>query len=340
MKKQNRTLKPHERHELIAKHLRLADSLTISEIAERLRVADHLEVSKKTISRDLAEMSSKAAFGLTEEEAFPRRYKLLDRHGRKNLQIHLEAEHLQVISMGLTGLKAFNSLKSIALKTEKAITDSLPDDLKGAMAHENHSWMLQWPQSGKRKEHSSAAIETILKAMRMNAAVSGIYKAAEVGRERNLAPLKVELSGSGLSILARDLDAQDQPIKRFVPSRFESLRVVESHREPETTAKELEPFQSTFGGFGGPDQIPELITLIVGKNVGEHLREVEYHPTQRIKPRPDGKFEVTLKVAIGWPIVRVIASFGGNIDDISPTHLKVRVYEIWNGGQRAMKRGA
>jgi predicted DNA-binding transcriptional regulator YafY len=332
MRKQNRTLKPHERQNLILEQLRLGGSQSVTEIKLALKERHGLDFDRKMIDRDLLAMSS--SFGLTDDEGHPKRYSLASDSERRKVEVRVSEEHLQVLSMALMSLKTFKSLRSLALRTEEALATALPEDLKRRLIDHRHSWILQPPPGGIRKEQSSENIEVLLQAIRAGVAVSGTYGSkSSKNTARNLAPLRVEISGNGISLLARDLETPEQEIKRFVPSRFSRLKINSEQKVNQPTPKDLEPFWSTFGGFGGPHQKPVSIRFIVGPSVGEHLKEVEYHPSQRMKPMGQDKYQVTIKVPIGWPIVRLIASFGGDVAAIHPPELRTWVQDIWNGGR-------
>ena len=337
VRRQNRTMTPTDRHNLISDLLRRSDPMSVTEIMNRLNTQHGTSFNRKMIDRDVRDMS--VSFSIIDDEQKPARFSIDKAMDKREVSLSLTEEHLQILSLALTSLKAFSSLNAKSIETENAILACLPEDLKLRMRASEHSWVLQPAQGGVRKDLTGDTIEAILYALRKGCALRGVYASKGEGakKARWIAPVRVEISGNGLSLLARDLESPGKEIKRWVPARFEKVKVDLEHQEPTVSMKELKPFISTLGAFGGPSQTPEAITLRVGSSVGEHLMEVEYHPTQKVKRIGDKSYVVTMKVPIGWPLIRLVASFGGDMEDIQPAELKERVNDIWAGGNRAMK---
>lgn len=74
---------------------------------------------------------------------------------------------------------------------------------------------------------------------------------------------------------------------------------------------------------------PELVHLRFDPEGQARLLKEQWHPSERIEPRPDGDVDYFVEIAPCWQIKRWIFGFGGNVEVIAPPDLEQLVIDSY-----------
>jgi len=145
-------------------------------------------------------------------------------------------------------------------------------------------------------------------------------------KSRRAQPYELVLAENQWYLFALDLKTKE--IKKFVPGRMKAVQTTKTKfLKPAnfSAAKELE---NSFGVFSGGK--PKTIQILFKGYAAQLIRERNWHPSQRITNRRDGKLELTLTLGGFEEIERWLLSWGDQAQVISPPELIERLTATMN----------
>ncbi len=171
---------------------------------------------------------------------------------------------------------------------------------------------------------SSEVIDEVLSALIYDNPIDIRYRKAAGRTSRyRLQPYTLAIYRQGLYLFAFDLDAGIvktfalERIGEIARQRLDKFAVPDSW-DPDTH------LQHAFGIITGE---PRHVRIAFAPEARTYVVERAWHPTQRIKRRPDGWLDVEMDVALSVELVSWVRSFGEDAEVLEPLELRSRVAE-------------
>jgi predicted DNA-binding transcriptional regulator YafY len=157
------------------------------------------------------------------------------------------------------------------------------------------------------------------------------------GEERVVKPYSLVVFGRDWMMLA--LDETDGRVKNFYLARIENARPTERRYaiprdfDPETF------FRNTFGIFVGSEK-PFRFRVRFSREISEEVRELQFHPKQKIERGPDGEAILELPAESLKEARRFVLGYGRDAVAISPPELVDQLQKETAVLHRAYERGS
>lgn len=304
--------------------------LTITEIWTKLKKEHAVRVTRKTVQRDIIELSE--AYKILSTESMPFRY-FADGKFKPDYQLSLSESELQAVLIALENLKNTGHpyFKKICKEAEVGIFSRLPRPLSEALRESKSSLYFNTGTIGRPISIDTKSFEIVMKALRLNKCFKcrnhSPYKSNKYNRRiRKFAPLIFNMADQVPYLIVEDLD--DGEVKRLRITRLTNVELLDLEVD-KGKIKRLKNLQSSFGGWGGKDEEAVLLKIHCDKKVATFFSEREIHPSQKIKKLKEESFIVELEVAASNEIPRFLASFGSGIKMIEPSSIWDEVLKIW-----------
>lgn len=112
-------------------------------------------------------------------------------------------------------------------------------------------------------------------------------------------------------------------IRRFVPTRMKNLKTTNSRFAKPRDFSATKLLQHSFGIFSGGS--PVTVRILFDSFAARLIRERHWHPSQQVVERPQGKLELSLTLGGFEEIERWLLSWGEHAKVLSPPHLIARL---------------
>lgn len=139
---------------------------------------------------------------------------------------------------------------------------------------------------------------------------------------RSLTPYSIAVAGMSLYVIAPEADGQPHPF------RFARIRKAESTSQVfEYPAVGLYDPEVVFRDSIGVwvDSVASEVHINLGERWATYLADHRWHPSQVVRPQPDGTFDVRLLVRINRELEDWILGFGEDVVVVEPTDLRERI---------------
>lgn len=323
------------RQELIFQILKgrtVDDGLTAKDIHGRLK-NESLTIDLRTVRRDLIELTS--SHGLCSNELRPERYYPSADYQLK-YQLHLNENTLQVLLIALNSLKftSHDYFKNFATETETTILNSLDSSIADSLRRSKEKYFFDYSTAGKPSSTNTKDFEKIMIAIRENKIITcnndSPYKSDDYNKKRRKFAPYIFILTSGIPYLIVQ-DQQDLTFKKLRATRIKNIHLSAKSFERVNIKNDVH-LETLIGGWGGISERPTKITINCNTQMATYFQERIIHPTQVVKKISANTFEITFNCAKSSELARLISSFGGNINSISPDDLYDDVKEIWESG--------
>jgi proteasome accessory factor B len=289
-------------------------------------LARELEVTKRTIWRDLAALQE-VGFPLIDEKDGKRaRWKLAGApfRGLSDLGVSMMELCSLYLSRAMVDSMAggpFGAmLKALSAKIEKSLPPRLRaflDRLPGLIQAKPGAAKLA--NNKKYDEHLVCLIEASLDqrecAMR--------YYSASNQRAKNYVvhPYRLAHAEGGMYLLAWVPEYGE--VRTFAIERIQKLTAGDKRFEPSAQLSS-EAFAHSLGVNTGK---PQRIVIAFSPRVAEYIRERKWHKSQRLESQADGGVRLTLNVSVDYALKAWILSFGPLARVESPAALAEEILE-------------
>jgi predicted DNA-binding transcriptional regulator YafY len=289
----------------------------------RRELAERLDVSLKTITRDVEALS---LFPITEErDGIDVFYELL--RGARPPPIDLEEEEIAALLLGAPTVLAaldgtpYREHVAAALAKLRLLQRgrSERDNGRRPLAEVLHARYDAPPNRGDHGDHRDHR-ERLLAAARERRRVWIRYFTAERQRssERVVEPLALHHHPHGLHLIARCLKVG--AVLYFSVARVEALRVLDETFGPADEPFDMAAFLETV--FDGRRGLPVLdVHLRVREPTASWARERYYHPTQELF-EVEGGVEIRFRAGAPEAIVARVLSLGPDCEVVAPASLR------------------
>lgn len=112
--------------------------------------------------------------------------------------------------------------------------------------------------------------------------------------------------------------------RQFAVERIRTLAMTDEHFEPDASLDAAQLADSLGVNLGGR---PEVVTIEFQPEVAPYVNEREYHPSQTIEAKPDGRVVLKMKVVVDFALGAWVLSFGPSARVVGPPRLLRRIHE-------------
>jgi proteasome accessory factor B len=296
--------------------LRIHQAIQAGDYPTATKLAVELEVSSKSVHRDLDFMRDRLGLPLEYDRSKFGYFYTEEVRSFPTLQI-TEGE-LAALVVAEKALQQYRgtSFEKPLLNALRKIEQSLPDTVSMSLAE------LQDAISFKTRVEPRLDLElfgALAKATRTRRQLELSYrKPGQSKPERRVVdPYHLANINGEWYLFAFDHLRQD--IRTFVPARIVTAKQTgKTFPRPEGFSLE-QRLRGSFGVHSGKDQIE--ITIRFDKTVADYIREKKWHDSQKLRELRGGALELTLKLSSLDEIERWVLSWGGNAVVIRPREL-------------------
>lgn len=339
MPKKNSDIQKSERHHrlygILKSRTNEDNALTVTEIFEIL--SHEVDVDRKTVQRDLEEMSG--PYKLLETEEKPRRY-FASADFTPDYDLSFNEEELQTLILSLENLRhvAPHYIENLIDSSRSKLLGKLPKMLAEDFARFREKLIVTDSVIGQGQGEDDEAVKFLLEALRSEKMVRltnhSPYKKTKTN-PRIVYPLFLNLTGGVFYLIAADPEDKLK-IKRFRLSRLSDVEVLDKKIFLNTKSI-MKKLDFSFGGYGTGDEPLIEYKIICVPEMGTYFKERRFNKSQRTKDLPNGNTEVVFKSRSSNEIIRFLAGFGGQIISLEPKDSLVKIQEIWCSGIKKIK---
>ncbi len=295
---------------------RVFERIRSGEFPNRTTLARDIEVSKKTIYRDIEFMKDFMKLPIK-----------FDVH-RRGYYFSSPVSHFPLLKLTEGELFAiFVGEKALEQYVGTPYEKPLRNTFKKFTAGLSGELLFQWSELQNAISFKSIEVNTVdarvfqqlTIAIRQRREIAFDYQGLKDSRfrQRRAQPYELVSAENQWYLFALDLDSSE--IKKFVPGRMRALQTTKAKfvKPPGfSAAKELE---NSFGVFSGG--VPKTIQILFDGFAAKLIRERHWHPSQRITERRGGKLELSLVLGGFEEIERWLLSWGDHAQVLSPLEL-------------------
>lgn len=290
----------------------------IDEIRQRLLAWD-IEVSKRTLSRDIDELSLN--YGIGEEERNGKTYFFADKYTLKNVDLTIEdlaslafakemLKQYEYLHMGQHAISLLNRVVEQSTSLNQLQFDSLAGFFKqvGVENAEKNSVNVEIEKQIKNAIENQNKVE-----------IAYYSFSSDENRTRVIHPFRILLIDSYVCV--EGYCELRKEVRRFRLSRIKSLNVLDQKFQ---YADEDKNFVNSFWKLQG-NRVEELELFFTGDSV-RYVKEYEVGKSKQLFEEGKGLCFVS-EVAITSEVIRWVRGFGAEVEVRKPSWLKERIIE-------------
>lgn len=304
--------------------LRIHELLQGGQPRSRPALALELEVSPKTVGRDLDFMRDRLGLPLEYDPV---------RHGfvytRRVVQFPTmkisegELVALSVARKALTQYRGTAFEKPLRDAFEK-LTGGLRDQIQFAWGDlgESISFRAAGQSVGDLTTFETAS-QGVLRAEELEFSYQKLHR--DAAETRTVEPLHLACIDNQWYLFARDL-AREGAIRTFALIRMTGLRATGRLFERPADFSLDEHLADSFGVFAAP--APGEVRLRFDAFAARLIRERTWHASQTITPLPGGGLELGLRVGLSPEVERWIRGWGEHVEALAPAELRASIARV------------
>lgn len=301
--------------------LRIHELLQKGAPVSRSTLAAELEVSPKTVGRDLDFMRDRLGLPLEYDPA---------RHGfvytRRVVQFPTmtisegELVALSVARKALTQYRGTPFEQPLRAAFEK-LTGGLRDQIQFAWGDLGESISFRTAGQGVGDLATfETASQGVLRAEEL--AFSYQKLGSDAAETRRVEPLHLACIDHQWYLFARDR-AREGAVRTFALTRIAGLRATGRRFERPADFSLDDHLADSFGVFSAPE--PREVRLRFDAFSARLIRERTWHASQSLEPLPDGRLELTMHLGLSPEVERWILGWGAHVEALAPAALREKI---------------
>jgi len=302
--------------------MRMHERLKAGRYPNCRKLADELEVSSKTVQRDIDFMRYRLGLPIEYDQLHFGFYYTEPVASFPNVEIS-EGE-LVALYVGQKALAQYKgtSFEAPLSTAFRKITDGLRDTISVTWAD------LDSAISFRNTGRSTADIhlfEQLSHAVFKQLEVRFEYKKPEGPRyeQRYVQPYHLGCVENLWYLFAFDLDRGD--LRTFALPRIRNVRVSKTKFKRPIDFSIGRFLEQSFGVFTKPAKTKQLVRIMFDSFAAPRIEERQWHPSQKIKQMRVGKIELSLTLGNLEDIERWVLSWGSHAQVLAPPELKERI---------------
>jgi predicted DNA-binding transcriptional regulator YafY len=289
-------------------------------------LAHELEVTKRTIWRDMEALQQVGFPLVSEKDARRTRWKLMNAPFKGLSDLGISMVELCSLYMGremvngMAGAPFGSALTTVCGKIEQ----SLPPRMRAFLDRlpalvEAKPGAVKKPNTKQHAEH----LATLIEASSEQRVCAMRYFSASSGAAKNyvIHPYRLAHADGGMYLLAW-VPAYGE-IRTFAVERIQKLSRHEERFEIQADLP-AEAFAHSLGVNRGK---PDKVVVVFAPRIGAYVRERTWHKSQKLRDLPDGGLRMTLTVCIDAALRTWILGFGAFVRVESPAWLAQEILE-------------
>jgi predicted DNA-binding transcriptional regulator YafY len=302
--------------------MRMHERLKAGRYPNCRKLAHELEVSSKTVQRDIDFMRYRLGLPIEYDQLHFGFYYTEPVANFPNIEIS-EGE-LIALYVGQKALAQYRgtSFEAPLSTAFRKITDGLRDTI--SMTWSDLDSAVSFRSTG-RATADVHLFEELSHAVFKQLEVRFEYKKPESSRyeQRSVQPYHLGCVENLWYLFAFDLDRQQ--LRTFALPRIRQLRVSKTRFGRPIDFSVGSFLGGSFGVFTKPSKTKHVIRIAFDAFAAPRIEERQWHPSQKIKPLRNGGIEVSLTLGNLEEIERWIMSWGNHARVLAPTELKARI---------------
>ena len=302
--------------------LRMHERLKAGRYPNCRKLADELEVSSKTVQRDIDFMRYRLGLPIEYDQL---RFGFYYTEPVANFP-NIEISEGELIALYI-GQKALTQYKGTSFEAPlstafRKITDGLPDTI--SMTWTDLDSAVSFRSTGR----SSADIhlfEQLSHAIFKQLEVRFDYKKPQGARyqSRSVQPYHLGCVENLWYLFAFDLERQQ--LRTFAVPRIRNVRVSSTRFRRPADFSIGKFLGESFGVFAKPTRKKETVRIVFDSFAAPRIEERQWHPSQKMKRLRHGAIELSLTLGNLEEIERWILSWGTHANVLEPPELKQRI---------------
>ncbi|MGN0154672.1 MAG: helix-turn-helix transcriptional regulator [Lachnospiraceae bacterium] len=289
----------------------------VEEIRERLKNWD-IEVSKRTITRDIDELSLN--YGICEEERGGKTYYYADKYTLKNVDLTIEDLASLAFAKEMLGEYAHLDMGNHAI----AFIDKIVEG-SASLNKLQFEKLCGYFKQGNKKSGNVDVVDARTEKMIQNAIdnrnkIEMEYYSftSDASTKRIIHPYRMLLIDSYLCV--EGYCELRKEVRRFRLSRIKELTLLDQHFDKEEEEKTPEAFLKLAG-----DQEEDMELLFTGGSI-RYVKEYEAARAKQLHEKADG-LHFYQRTAIAPDVIRWIRGFGPEVKVLKPVWLEEQLME-------------
>ncbi|MFN8549455.1 MAG: WYL domain-containing protein [Candidatus Eisenbacteria bacterium] len=317
--------------------------LTLAQLVARptgvsvAEAAERLECTRRTIYRDLEALQA-AGYPLhSDGEDGTARWRLIEQFRRQH-RLPFTHEELTALWMAREALEALDGTLFAhgARSLLEKVRETLSDDVRRRLDRTQEVLAVSAP--GRRSSGHAAVVDALRRAAEERCSVELSYASLAGRRSRRLVDpylLWLDPTGAGLYLTGFDHDRSE--VRTFLVGRIRDL-VRTGHRFYAAAGWDAQRhLAESFAAFRGR---AATVRLAFSGRAARLVAERQWHQSQAIVPRPDGRVELTMRVPLSPGLRGWVLSWVPEVEVLAPVELAREVGEALEVGLLEVGRGA
>lgn len=284
------------------------------------RIAEAVEVTDRTIRRDLQTLQSEGCFPIYSEETPRGTVWKMDESARNSMMVPISEEEALALILAQKVLEnragdstLSESLKSVLQKLESQRDKSFKRHLSTI-----EESIVSSPFDAKIPDAIFPTCPEVMKAIETKRQLRFDYEDwnGNVTGGRMVAPLAYVISQKRPYLVAHCYLRGE--LRKFVPERISNLEVTDRIVQEEF---EFDSKEYANHSMGGHDAEPEDVLLWIAPWIARHFTENYNLPEQNIY-ESDGKVLMEFRIGLNWTLIWWLSQFGPNVEVMEPVHLR------------------
>src|SRR5882724_7921380 len=302
--------------------MRMHERLKAGRYPNCRKLAEELEVSSKTVQRDIDFMRYRLGLPIEYDQLHFGFYYTEPVSSFPNIEIS-EGE-LVALYVGQKALAQYKgtSFEAPLSTAFRKITDGLRDTIS-----------VTWSDLDSAISFRSAGLTTadvylfeqLSHAVFKQVEVRFEYKKPEGARyeQRHVRPYHLGCIENLWYLFAFNMDRAG--LRTFASPRIRAIRLSKTRFRPPTDFSIGRYLEQSFGVFAKPRKAKHAIRILFDAFAASRIEERQWHPSQKIKQQRDGEIELSLSLGNLEEIERWILSWGSHAQVLAPAELKERI---------------
>ena len=303
---------------------------SLTQITDHLNARAGWEVSRKTVERDIDQLTQLRS--VEESSGHPKGFRIRDLAGRKYpLELTREEVHTLSVALALLSQQAPRPFRALVESLETSILRSLASPFNRELESFVERCVARGSTGGRPTVHNEQDIRQLLRALREEKRVHLTYSSPYDGKKPRrgiFGLISLEVFGGSYYMLVEDLEEEeaDSRMKRLALPRISSVEVQPDDYARPAKAR-MKAFEGSFAGLGGDRNAPTKLKITCGGILGKHLEEQELHPSQIGRRLKNGDYVYELQLPIGLAIIRFLCGFAFDLIKVEPSSVAAMVRE-------------
>jgi predicted DNA-binding transcriptional regulator YafY len=322
-----------DRQNRLLSYLLMSDeqnAFSVADLFQRLK-SDGFEINRKTVDRDIAQLSLEHP-GLCEIEGRPARY-YFEPGYQVHYSINFKEDHLQTIIIALQNLQTMGcpTVADLCRETEDVLLSKLSAYDRKDFAQLKSKSTIAKTVLGKSQGTQKDTYKQVFDCLRRERAFLCHYQSPydQLVEKRLFHPLMLHFVGGAPYLFVYDsLDKNKIKILRL--SRIRDVEV--TIERVDLSYKDKINLEHAFGAYGTGSEKIIAYTIYCTTPMANKFKEQQIHPSQVVEKIEEDLYRIEFNLNDSHEIIKYLSQFAESIKKIEPEDIYKKVQAIWEAG--------